>query len=142
MEAFGRSLAVMLSAIGLVILLLFYKTAAVRWQKTETVRSLCKAYAEKVMRNNEIHGSDWKQFTEQLDRLGDYRTELAVYERKRYERENGRVYLFTESVIEDENLKLMEGSYVRLIVTEESSSRLGTMLYGEGSPVIFGGRIA
>ena len=142
MEAFGRMLAVSLSAIGLVILLLFYKTASVRWQKTENVRSLSKAYMEKLIDNKEICGSDWKQFTEQLDRLGDYRTELAVYERKRFEGEDGRIYLFTESVIEDENVKLTEGSYVRLIITEEPGSKLGIMLYGGGSPVISGGRIS
>lgn len=141
MEAFGRTIAVSLSAIGLVILLLFYKTAAVRWQKTETVRSLSKAYAEKILENKEISGSDWKLFTEQLNRLGDYRTELAVYERRRFEGENGRVYLFTELVIGEEGLKLTEGSYIRMIVTEEPTGKIETMLYGGGSPVIVGGRI-
>lgn len=141
MEAFGRMIAVSLSALGLVILLLFYKTAAVRWQKTETVRSLSKVYAEKIMESKEICGSDWIRFTEQLNRLGDYRAELAVYERRRFEGDNGRVYLFTEVIMEENDLCLSEGSYVRLIIAEEINGRLETLLYGGGSPVIAGGRI-
>lgn len=141
MEAFGRSIAVMLSMAGIVFSLLFYKTAAVRWQKAETVRSMSQRYAEHVLSVREIRASDWKVFREQLNRLGEYRTELAVYERKRYEGERGRVYLYEESDVEEEDRMLTDGSYIRLVVTEAENGKMETILYGNGYPIIAGGRV-
>ncbi len=141
MEAFGRSITVMLSMAGIVFSLLFYKTAAVRWQKAETVRSMSQRYAEQVLSSKEIRISEWEQFLEQLERLGEYRTELAVYERRRYEGEQGRVYLYVESDVDVGDRMLTEGSYIRLVVTEEEGGKTETMLYGSSYPVIAGGRV-
>lgn len=140
MEAFGRTIAVSIGAIGLVVSLLFYKTAAVRWQKNETVRSMSQAYAERVLSSGEICCSEWKMFQEQLCHLGNYRTEFAVYERRRYEGGTGRVYLFRQKEVADDEI-LTEGSYIRIIVTEEVKSKMETLFYGTGGTVVVGGRV-
>ncbi len=141
MEAFGRAIAVLFSAAGIVFSLLFYKTATVRWQKTETVRSMSQDYAEHVLSNKEICCSEWNVFQEQLSRLGNYRTEFVVYERRRFEGEKGRIYLFREWDATDEDRKLTDGSYIRIIVTEEMEGKAQAFLYGNGCVMIAGGRI-
>lgn len=141
MEALGRSIAVMLSLIGIVFSLLFYKTAAVRWQKTEAVRSMSQMYADYVLSIKEIRTSDWKVFREKLNRFGEYRTELAVYERRRYEDEQGGVHLYSEIIVEEEGRFLTSGSYIRLVVTEEKKGNVETFLYGSGCQIIAGGRV-
>ncbi len=139
MEALGRMLAVSLSAVGLVVLFLFYRTASVRWQKAETMRSLCHSYVSEVMEHGEITVTGWEIFQQELSRLGSYRMELSVYERRRYEGENGRIYMFTKWEEITEKV-LTEGSYIRLIVTEERS-KTESFLYGTGGTVLAGGRI-
>ena len=141
MEAFGRSIAVWSGVVALFFSLLFYKTAAVRWQKTETVRSMSQMYAEYVLSTREIRMSDWNLFREQLNLLGAYRTELAVYERRRYEGEQGRVYLYTELNADVGERLLTEGSYIRLVVTEEEKGKTQTLFYGTGGRIIAGGRV-
>lgn len=140
MEALGRMIAVSIAAAGLVFFSAFFKTASVRWQKTETVRSISQAYAEDIMLRKEVSQAGWKQFCKELERIGEYRTELSVYERRRFEGENGRVYLFTEWVGEETTKALSEGSYIRIKVTEDRN--VADFLYGIGSAVIAGGRIA
>lgn len=142
MDAFGRTLAVSLSAICFVLLLLFYKTAPVRWQRTETVRSMTKAYAENVLSKKTVSYDDWEAFQAQLSRLGAYRAELAVYERKRFEGEEGRVYLFMERTVAEGELSLSEGSYIRITVAEDVNSKAELFLRGGGCTVIGGGRVA
>jgi hypothetical protein len=139
MEALGRVLAVTLSAVGVVVLFLFYRTASVRWQKTETVRSLCYTYVADALEDRAVVGADWERFQQELSRLGSYRTELSVFERRRYEGENGRIYMFTEWENIAENV-LPEGSYIRLVVTEESGT-LSSFLYGAGGTILAGGRV-
>lgn len=141
MESFGRTIAMSFGAIGVVVLLLFYKTAAVRWQKAETVHSMSQAYAESVLNSKEICVSDWKLFQEQLRALGEYRAEFAVFERRRFEGKNGRVYLYTEEAVSDEDKRLTEGSYIRIIVKEKENSKAESMLYGTECMVIVGGRV-
>lgn len=142
MDAFGRTLAVALSAVGVVFLLLFYKTAPVRWQRTETVRSITKAYAESVLSKKTVSYADWEAFQAQLGRLGSYRAELAVYERKRFEGENGRIYLFTERSVSEGEIRLSEGSYIRIVVTEDVNSKAELFFRGNGCTIIAGGRVA
>ncbi len=139
MEALGRTIAIALSAVGLVVLFLFYKTASVRWQKAETVRSLCHVYVDGIMDDRMISCADWEQFRKELNKLGNYRTELAVYERRRFEGENGRIYMFTEWEEITENM-LPQGSYIRLVVTE-GNGKPTTFIYGPGITVFAGGRI-
>ncbi len=140
MEAFGRGIAVTLGALGLVVSLLFYKTATVRWQKNETVKSMSQAYVDQVLSSGEISCSEWRIFREQLSCLGNYRTEFAVYERRRFEGNNGRIYLFQEWKVSNEDRKLAEGSYIRLVVTEEGKGKEQALFYGNECVVIAGGR--
>lgn len=141
MEAFGRAIAVSLGAMGLVVFLLFYKTATVRWLRTETVRNMSRAYAEDVLNSGVIRASDWNLFREMLNRFGNYRTEFAVFERRRFEGENGRIYFFTEEKVFGEDKLLTEGSYIRITVTEETGGKAESMLYGSEGIVIAGGRV-
>lgn len=141
MDGFGRLIAVMFGTTGLVFSLLLYRTAAVRWQKEETVRSMSQMYAEHVLNEKVFCGDEWSIFREQLNRLGNYRTEIAVYERRRYEGEQGRIYLFTEEKLSDKDRLLTEGSYIRIVVSGKSKEKAVDMLYGSGSVVIAGGRV-
>ncbi len=141
MDAFGRTLAVSLSAICFVFLLLFYKTAPVRWQRVETVRSMTKAYAETVLSEKTVSYADWEAFQARLGRLGEYRAELAVYERKRFEGDAGRIYLFTERTVSEEGLSLSEGSYIRIVVSENIKSKAELFFRGSGGVIIAGGRV-
>ena len=133
-------IAVSIAAIGLVCFLVFYKTASVRWQKTETVRSISQAYVEDIMQRKEISHVGWEQFCKELERFGEYRAELTVYERRRFEGENGRVYLFTEWIGNEKRKVLSKGSYIRIVITEGREPT--EFFYGTGSTVIAGGRIA
>lgn len=141
MESFGRMIAVSLSTVGVVVLLLFHKSATVRWQKAETVHSMCQAYAADVLENKMVLETEWTMFCTQIKCLGGYRAELVVYERKRYEGEEGRVYLFTEGQPIGETM-ISEGSYVRLLVTEEYKSKAEAFIYGESCFIIAGGRVS
>ena len=140
MEALGRMLAVFTAVVGLVCFLVFYKTASVRWQKTESVRSITQAYAEDILQRKEVSRAGWEQFCKELQQFGEYRTELTVYERRRFEGENGRVYLFTEWRGNETTKALSKGSYIRIVVTE--GRKAAEFFYGTGSSVIAGGRIA
>ena len=142
MEAFGRMIAVSLGAIGLVSFLVFYHTASVRWQKEESVRSLSHAYAERILSDKVVSCADLEAFRNALNRLGEYRMELVVYERRRFEGSAGRVYLFTEWSPKAEDRVLSEGSYVRIVVTEKAGGKSETFFFGGGSLIVVGGRIA
>lgn len=142
MEAFGRTIAVALAMVGVVVFLLFYKTASIGWQREETVRSMSSAYAERILRSKRIRKTEWETFRQEIGRLGTYRAELSVYERRRFETEKGRTYLFTTIEDPGEDLVLTEGSYVRVVVTEEKGSRWEAFVYGTGMPVLAGGRVS
>ena len=141
MEAFGRILAVSLGCIGLVFLVCFSKTASLRWQRAETVRNISHAYVGDILNGKVISRNGWDTFYKELKRLGDYRAELSVYERKQFSGKEGIVYLFSEWEKEDEEKLLAEGSYVRLTVTEEMKSKLTTFFYGAGYTLFAGGRV-
>ena len=131
-------IAVILAALGLIFSSLFYKTAAGWWQKEETVRSMAQAFAEEILEQRQVSMYDWHTFCQQLGRIGDYRAELVVYEKKRFENTNGRFYLFSQwEPVEDS--VLTEGSYVRLVVTEEEKSTLGLFWLGAGGVFFVGG---
>lgn len=142
MDAFGRMIAVSIGTIGLIFLLLFYRTASVRWQKAETIRSMSRMYAERLLQNKRISHAEWETFQAEINRLGNYRAELTVYERRRFEGENGRIYLFSEWEQTDGEKILSEGSYIRLLITEQPKGKLETVLYGEACTVLAGGRVS
>ncbi len=141
MEAFGRIIAISLGIIGIVFLFVFYKTASLRWQKTETVRNMCDAYVKEVLNDKIVSRNGWEAFCGELNRLGDYQVELNVYERKQYNGKNGRVYLFSEWEKEEEDKLLAEGGYVRITVTEKTKNKLTTFFYGAGCTLFAGGRV-
>ena len=142
MEALGRTIAVALSAIGLLILLFFYRTASVRWQKEETIRSMCQTFAENILEQRSIPGEDWNEFEERINLLGAYRTEVTVYERRMFEGENGRVYLYVRRDAEETKKEIPEGSYVRIVVTEAPRGKAETFFFGEGCVLYAGGRVS
>ncbi len=141
MEAFGRMIAMCICVVGLVFFACYQRTAAVQWQKNETLRELSQAYTDRILEDNCILEKDWEVFQRQLAGYGTYQVRLIIYERKRYEGESGRVYLFSETAYETGDQVLTEGSYVRLVVTEEEKSKSETFLYGTGVQVAVGGRI-
>ncbi len=142
MEALGRTIAVALSAIGLVFLLLFYRTASVRWQKEETIRNMCQTFAENILEQRNIPGNDWNEFVERINRLGDYRTELTVYERRMFEREDGRVFLYVQHCDIENDTEIPKGSYVRIVVTEAPRGKAETFFFGDGCVLFAGGRVS
>lgn len=142
MEAFGRMIAV-LAGECLVLLLTFYlKTVPLHWQKTETVRSITKAYAAELMESKEFCAANWETLKKELGRFGEYEIEYTVFERRRYEGENGRVYLYHEWKEEQEQKTLLEGSYLRIVVKEKKRGGLETFLYGADSVFYVGGRVS
>ena len=141
MEAFGRMIAMVVCVVGLVFFTCYQKTVAVQWQKNETVRELSQDYTDRILEDKCILEKDWEVFQRQLAGYGNYQVRLIIYERKRYEGESGRVYLFSETAYETGDQVLTEGSYVRLVVTEEEKSKSEIFLYGTEIQVAVGGRI-
>ncbi|MDD6036488.1 MAG: hypothetical protein PUC30_09910 [Lachnospiraceae bacterium] len=142
MEAFGRMMAALISGSCIVLFLVFSQTASVHWQKNETVRSLSRAYVAEVLERGTVLRTEWEVFEAELRRLGEYTAELTVYERRRYEGEEGRVYLYGKWEEDTEEKRFSGGSYLRLTVTEKGRGNPETFLYGEGCTFIAGGRIS
>lgn len=140
MEAMGRFFAMAIGTVGLFFLLFLNKTSSFLWQKNETVRSMSHAFAEHMMAEKEVSGEELGDFRETLEKLGSYRVTVSVFERRRYENESGRIYLFTESE-NPEEVVLVPGSYLRIVVTEEERSKLSVFLYGSPCTVYAGGRV-
>lgn len=140
MESFGRTIALIVCIIGVVFLLLFSKTASVRWQHHETIRSMSHDFAETLLRDKTVSGHKWELFRKELQQLGSYRAELAVYERRRFEGENGGFYLYEKSEVTGDK-DLSEGSYVRVIVTPEGSGKEADFLLGDNGVIVVGGRV-
>lgn len=141
MEAFGRLITVMCGLAGLIFSIVFYETAAMGQQKSETVQSISNAFVQRMIRNQMISETEWEIFEKELGRFGTYRIELTVSERRNYKGEGGERYLFTELDEIRYGEPLAEGSYLRLVVTEEVKSVLGQFLYGDGLVFYAGGRI-
>ncbi len=141
MESFGRTIALVVGIIGVVFLLLFSKTASARWQRHETIRSMSHAFAETLLRDKAFFRHEWEMFRKELRRLGGYRAELTVYERRRFENENGEFYLY-EKVEITSNKELREGSYVRVLVTSADEAGTGERsLWGDYGVIVVGGRV-
>lgn len=140
MEAFGRTIALVVGIIGVVFLLLFSKTASVRWQRHESVRNMSFVFAEQLLGEKEFSFREWEVFRKEIANLGGYRAELTVYEGRRSEDENGGFYLYRQAEI-TENMILKEGSYVRLVVTTEERSDGTVFLFGDYESIVVGGRV-
>ena len=96
MEAFGRMITVLTAAFCIVFLTIVSKTAPMHWQKNETVRSMTSEYAAQILKGGVVSLAEQKNFEKELNRFGEYRVELTVYERRRYEGNAGRIYLYKE----------------------------------------------
>lgn len=140
MESFGRTVALVVGIIGIVFLLLFSKTVSARWQRHETVRSMSRSFAETLLRDKMIFVHEWEVFRMELLDLGNYRAELAVYERRRFEDEDGGFYLFEKAEIAGDRV-LREGSYVRLLITPEEREDVVRLLSGDCGVIVAGGRV-
>lgn len=142
MEAFGRVITVLMTAVCLVFLTVFFKTASIVWQRNETIHSMTTAYAAQILRSKIISPEEKQRFIEELKRLGDYEIEITVYERRRYEDSTGRIYLYSEWDVEETEKALSSGSYLRVEVKEMKSGKLYTFMYGSGCTVVVGGRVS
>ena len=142
MEALGRAIAIILCATGVCFCLIFYRTASVHRQKTETVRSMTKMYSQHVLESKKVIREEWDLFLKELNVLGDYCAEITVYERRRFENESGRIFLFSEWKREEPEREFSDGSYVRVLVTEQEGGMFRTLFFGAGTTIISGGRIA
>lgn len=140
MEAFGRIIAVLTAASCVVFLLIVSKMAPVYWQKNETVRSITLEYAARILQSGIVLPEETEKFQKELRRFGEYRVELTVYERRRFEGEAGRVYLYEEWDGTGKKV-LLPGSYLRVFVSEAGRGKLETFLYGDGCTVAAGGRV-
>ncbi len=141
MEAFGRMITVLAAAFCIVFLTIVSKTAPMHWQKNETVRSMTSEYAAQILKGGVVSLAEQKNFEKELNRFGEYRVELAVYERRRYEGNAGRIYLYKERNGIGENEVLPSGSYLRVTVVEKKRSALETFLYGDACTIVAGGRV-
>ncbi len=140
MEAFGRTIALCVGIIGVVFLVLFSKTTSVRWQRHETIRSMSHGFAEKFLWDKKISLSEWEAFQKVLEQIGGYRAELTVYERKRYEDEKGGFYLYERTELTGDR-ELREGSYVRMLVSQEESKTGDSFFVGDCGIIVAGGRV-
>lgn len=140
MESFGRTIALGVGIIGIFFLLLFSKTVSVQWQRHETVRSMSHAFAKTVLRDKSVMVHKWNSFQKELRYLGAYRAELTVYERRRFEDENGGFYIFEKSEITG-NKELKEGSFVRILVTQKDSGNGKIFLSVDCGAIVTGGRV-
>lgn len=134
-------IAVLTAVCCMAILLLTFKTSSVYWQKNETVHSIASEYAARILNSGMVSKAEQESFEQELKRLGEYRIELTVYERRRFEGESGRIYVYEEWDGTGERKVLSTGSYLRLLVSEAKRGRLATFLYGDGSTVVTGGRM-
>lgn len=141
MEAFGRVITVLTAAFCMVFLLIVFKMAPVHWQKNETVHSIALRYAMRMLKSGVVSQTERENFEKELSRFGNYRVELTVYERRRFEGDAGRVYLYKEWNGTEERKVLSSGSYLRLFVAEEEKGTLETFLYGDGCTIVTGGRV-
>lgn len=142
MEAFGRMIAVLAGGCLVLFFSFYLKTVPLHWQKTETVRSITKAYAAELMESKEFCTVRWEAFKKELKRFGEYEAEYTVFERRRYEGENGRVYLYHAWKEVQEQKMLLEGSYLRIVVREKGRGKFETFLYGADSVFFAGGRVS
>lgn len=140
MEAFGRIVAVLAAASCVVVLVIVSKMAPVYWQKNDTVRSITLEYAARILQGGVVLPEETEKFQKELRRFGEYHVELSIYERRRFEGEAGRVYLYKECDANEKKV-LLPGSYLRVFVTEAGKGKLETFLYGDGCTVAAGGRV-
>jgi len=140
-EAFGRVIAVLLAAVCIVLFPVHAKIAHAKWQKNETVRSLVKEYVTDVFAEKRITVERRERLVTELERLGKYEINLTLYERRRYEDEDGRIYLYHPWDDAKEEKMLLSGSYLRVTVMEEQSGKVQAFFYGEGGTVVAGGRV-
>lgn len=140
MESFGRTIAVIVCIIGVASILLFSKTVSVRWQRHETIRSMSQAFVETILRDKAFYIHEWNDFQKNLWNLGSHRAELTVYERRRFENEDGGFYLYEKAEITEDRL-LREGCYVRLLVISEENENKEKVLPGDGGVIVAGGRV-
>lgn len=141
MEAFGRVITVLLAAFCTVFLLFSSKAVSVQWQKNESVRSIVSEYVAELLENGQISVVRQERFVKELAGLGVYEIDLTVFERRRYENETGRVYLYSEWKEDGADKRLLSGSYLKVEVSEKRKGKLETFLYGTGGTVVAGGRV-
>lgn len=141
MEAFGRVMAVLFTVVSLTFCLTVAKKAPAARQKYETVYSLVTEYTEKMLREHRVAAVELQQLKAELVALGEYEAELTVYERRRYEKESGRVYLYAEWEGEEQEKELNSGAYLILKVKQRDRGKAETFLYGEGNVIVTGGRV-
>jgi len=140
MESFGRVIALVVGVIGVVFLLFFPKTASARWQRHETVRSMSRGFTETLLNEKKLFFGEWQGFQKEIAHLGGYRAELAVYERRRFEDENGGVYLYEKAEITGDRI-LREGSLVRVLIIPEENRWREWFFPGDGGVIVAGGRV-
>lgn len=141
MEALGRIIAVVAALLGGICISFFSKKMTLTWQKRQMVRHITYEFAENIISDEKLSLTESEEFELQLRNLGEYETEIILFERKRYEDEEGRKYLYEERKITKEE-ELQEGSYFRIMVTERNKGVLSTFFYGPGVTLVTGGRIS
>lgn len=141
MEAFGRMIAVLLTASCMVFFSVFYKNSTVQRQRNETVRSLVKEYVTDLTESGQVSEKRKERFVKELAVFGVYEIELTIYERRRYEGETGRMYLYSECRNPEEDTELISGSYLRVTVKEQKKGKAETFWYGAACTFVAGGMV-
>lgn len=134
-------IAVLTAVCCMAVLVLTFKMSSVYWQKNETVHSMALEYAERILKSGIVSRTGQERFERELKRLGKYHIELTVYERRRFEGEGGRIYLYEEWDGTGDRKVLSPGSYLRILVSEAERGKLEAFLYGDGATVVTGGRM-
>lgn len=134
-------IAVLTAVCCMAVLVLAFRMSSVYWQKNETVHSMALEYAERILKNGIVSRTESERFERELKGFGEYRIELTVYERRRFEGEGGRIYLYEEWDGTGDRKVLSPGSYLRILVSEAKRGKLEAFLYGDGGTVVTGGRM-
>jgi hypothetical protein len=98
------------------------------------------AFAKTLLRDKTFLIHEWEAFRNELRHLGGYLAESTVYERRRFEDENGGFYLYEKAELTSDTI-LREGSYVRVLVTQEEREAVGSVLSGDCGVIVAGGRV-
>lgn len=141
MEAFGRLIAVLWTVFCVIFLSVYSKEIVFRRQKNETVRSIVKEYASDVLEDGRVVSERKEAFLKELAGFGLFEVNVTVYERRRFDSENGRNFFYREREEVCAEMQLPSGSYVRVIVAEQEKGKTETFLYGAAGIITAGGRV-
>lgn len=139
MEALGRIIAVCIAATGIFLLAFFSRKTMLNRQKEITIRSIVRECEGRIRKERVISEEQKRDLAEQLNKLGNYETDISVMERVRFEIDGESKEFYR--VWDGEHTRLSVGSMFRIMVSEKRSG-MKLFWFGPGSLLVAGGRIS